>query len=197
MRYIISKTPPIKPEWGHSWMSWKLWEMRYSFDIFDSTLCNTAELFISQMLHNFFRSIICCFELKHCFWHRGPTVYSSSANPNYSIFRILKKKWYSEYKRPHQFIQRHLTSLTLLTQTCSEWKADEEQLTEAACSAKKYQCEETCCILSTLTQITKCTLDRILQDGKLESVWLTVLKFLLFSYLRPYFVSQAHYYSEC
>lgn len=92
MRYNISKTPPIKPQWGHSWMSWKLWEMCFSFDIFDSTLCNTAELFIPQTLHNLFRSIICCLELKHCFWHRGPTVYSSSANPNYSIFRILKKK---------------------------------------------------------------------------------------------------------
>ena len=54
--------------------------------------------------------------------------------PNYSIFRNCekkrkkeKKKWYSAYKRPHQFIQRHSTSLALLTQTCSESKADGEQ----------------------------------------------------------------------
>lgn len=51
----------------------------------------------------------------------------------------------------------------------SRWKA---AYSEAACCAEKYQCEETCSISSTLTQITKHTLDRLLQDGKLESVWL-------------------------
>lgn len=45
-------------------------------------------------------------------------------------------------------------------------------LTEAACGAEKYQREETCSILSTLTQNTKRMLDRLLQDGKLDSVWL-------------------------
>lgn len=85
--------------------------------------------------------------------------------------RKKKKKWYSEYKRPHQFIQRHSTSLALLTQTCSESKADGEQRTHrSSMRCEKYQCEETCSILSTLTQITKHTLDRLLQEGKLESV---------------------------
>lgn len=45
-------------------------------------------------------------------------------------------------------------------------------LTEAACGAEKYQREETCSILSTLTQNTKRMLDRLLQHGKLDSVWL-------------------------
>lgn len=133
------------------------------------------------MLHNSFRSLVCCSVLKHCFWHRGPTVHSSSANPKLQYFQKLrgekKKKWYSEYKRPHQFIQRHSTSLALLTQTCSESKADGEQRTHrSSMRCEKYQCEETCSILSTLTQITKHTLDRLLQDGKLECVTDCVLK---------------------
>lgn len=89
--------------------------------------------------------------------------------------RIKKKKWYSEYKRPHQFIQRHSTSLALLAQTCSESKADGERRSHrGSMRCEEYQCEETCSILSTLTQIAKHTPDRLLQDGKLESAPPTV-----------------------
>lgn len=91
-----------------------------AFNLTSLTLKNIEELF--NRLHNLLLRV------KTHFWRRGPTVYSSSANPKLQYFQKLGgKKQHSEYKRPHQFIQRHLTSLAQLAQTCSESKADREQ----------------------------------------------------------------------
>lgn len=88
---------------------------------------------------------------------------------------VKKKKWHSEYKRPHQFIQRHSASLALLALLgwgcggCSQSKAAGEQRSHrSSMRSEKYRCEETCSVLSTLTQIAKHTPDRLLHDGKLE-----------------------------
>lgn len=65
---------------------------------------------------------------------------------------------------------RHLL-LGSYKHAASQRQMESRILTEAACCAKKYQCEETCSISSTLTQITKHA-GQTPPDGKLGTVWL-------------------------
>lgn len=77
--------------------------------------------------------------------------------PNYSIFP--PKKWKKEksgapnIKDPISLFKdtRHLL-LCSHKHAVSQKQMESSILTEAACGAEKYQCEETCSILSTLTQ---------------------------------------------
>lgn len=141
---------------------------RCAFNLTSLTLKNIVELF--NRLHNLLLRV------KTHFWLRGPTVYSSSANPKLQYFQKLggKKNSTLNIKDPISLFKDTWRLLLSSHKHAVSQKQIESSsvLTEAACGAEKYQREETCSILSTLTQNTKRMLDRLLQDGKLESVWL-------------------------
>lgn len=88
-----------------------------------------------------------------CVWKKNSTL---NIKDPISLFKDTWRLLLSSHK--HAVSQKQIESSSVLT--------------EAACGAEKYQREETCSILSTLTRNTKRMLDRLLQDGKLDSVWL-------------------------
>ena len=146
----------------------------FSPHIFGSNCKNLVESLIFKLLHNLLRSLLYCSVLKCCFQNRGPTACSSSANTELQYFQKLpnkKKSGTLNIKDPISLFKdtRHLL-LCSHKHTVSQKQMESSVLTEAACCAERYQREETCSGLSTLTHITKHTLDRLLQDGKLESV---------------------------
>lgn len=135
------------------------------------------KLLIFKLRHNLLRSLLYCSVLK-CFWNRGPTVYSSSANTKLQYFQKLLKKKKSgtrNIKGPITLFKdtRHLL-LCSHKHEVSQKQMESSILAEVASCAERYQCEETCSILSTLTHISKHMLDRLLPEGKLQSVRLNM-----------------------
>lgn len=132
-----------------------------------------------MLLYNSQRSFHCCLVLKILFlvsWANCVQLFSKHQTTVFSEIakrRRRKKSGTLNIKDPISLFKdtRHLL-LCSYKHAVSQKQMESSILTEAACCAEKYQCEETCSISSTLTQITKHTLDRLLQDGKLESVWL-------------------------
>lgn len=84
-----------------------------------------------------------------CVWKKNSTL---NIKDPISLFKDTWRLLLSSHK--HAVSQKQIESSSVLT--------------EAACGAEKYQREETCSILSTLTRNTKRMLDGLLQDGKIR-----------------------------
>lgn len=89
-----------------------------------------------KLLHNVLSSLLSLFSVIMLFLKSSANCVNLLSKHQTTVFSRIakekkggKKEWYSEYKRPHHFIQRHSTSFALLTQTCSESKADGKQHT--------------------------------------------------------------------